>query len=865
MLIHFLKFIPFTNTARMRRLIIQKKWEEITRIYERKYIFNSKKPNVLILFYSARAYTNLKQKKNAYEIWKSILWYKNARFQRARLAMELEGKDALYEILIRDIRDGIQNANEHFLEYIGKYEMRRPEERSDLKNISDFKWEDIEFKQNGRLVKMHSPCGVISWIMPEDYSLKNTHEDLLRVCAHILLRPMNKDLLDDWTPTRTPGTRPGLALSCGIDSVAALLLMPENTVALHHRRPFKSMLKHSNADITLNALKKMNKWTINSIISDHEVLRTSMNKPIGFSTDFATCAHLILLADYYDLDSIAMGMPIDNTYLRKGAQFRNFEQEKFVWRYWSRIFDSIGLSYNSPLAGVSQAGALKIVKSSGLDKYVNSCLRGKDGNGCGTCWKCFHKNGVLGRPFDATAGEINVFLQKRPLNTAVHVTWVIQKFDLFELVPDLKYLKTLDLSWWENYYPPALELLPKKYREQQKNAIEQYLKPMPKPYAIENIHLFKDTEIKSPENLIKNKRKNTIVVFPTNGVGFGHFTRVLSIAKRIKEINSEVEIIFFTTMTTLHILKEQGGFVAYHMPGRKKFENMDPKTWNILCEEFLEYIFKHHKPNYFIFDGVFPYRGMLNSISNHKEITTFWIKRYCLKESNSKKSIEDFNQFDYIIRPNDSIKLDLNKRNNNLITCNPILLLENNELMDRKDACIRLGIPEDAIIVYIQLGAGNINDINSEINITLDALNNYENIFIVLGESMIGERLNITRERVRIIRDYPNSIYFKAFDFAIMAAGYNSFHEAIQFSLPTIFYPNLSTKQDDQLSRAKIAEEVGSMIVLEKRNRKNISNAIKILYDEKVRKKMRENTKCLQKENGAKQIAKILIKMIDET
>ena len=64
---------------------------------------------------------------------------------------------------------------------------------------------------------------------------------------------------------------------------------------------------------------------------------------------------------------------------------------------------------------------------------------------------------------------------------------------------------------------------------------------------------------------------------------------------------------------------------------------------------------------------------------------------------------------------------------------------------------------------------------------SLSILKKYEDIDVLLGESMIGERLKIIGERVRIIRDYPNSIFFKAFDFAIMAAGYNSFHEAVQF------------------------------------------------------------------------------------
>ena len=489
MLPHLIKFIPFTHTAKMRGMVLNKNWEGIIHLYEENYNIDSKSGNYLICFYTARAYTNIGKKDLAYKLWNSILWFKNARFQRLRLAMDLENKEILFEIISKDIEDNIPDVDLYFEKYIAKYEMKHPEERDDLKNNSGFYWKDILFKQKGRLVSMVSPCGVVSWWMPKDYDIKNTHEDLLRVCAHVLLKPMTKHLLDGWAPSRKAGVRPGLALSCGIDSIATLLLMPKNTVALHHRRAFKSMLKHSNADVTMSELKKKNNWVINSILSDNEVLRTTMGKKIGFSTDFATCAHLILLADYYQLDSIAMGMPLDNTYLRKGSTFRNFSEEKHVWKYWSELFNSIGLVYNSPLAGISQGGALKIVKEAGLADIVNSCLRGKSGEGCGTCWKCFHKNGVLDRPFDPTTGEIKLFLQVRPLKTAAHITWVLQKFKLFYLVPDLKHLESLDLSWWENYYPPALEILPKKYYEVQKKEIQKYLDPMPKPYMIENINI----------------------------------------------------------------------------------------------------------------------------------------------------------------------------------------------------------------------------------------------------------------------------------------------------------------------------------------------------------------------------------------
>ena len=51
--------------------------------------------------------------------------------------------------------------------------------------------------------------------------------------------------------------------------------------------------------------------------------------------------------------------------------------------------------------------------------------------------------------------------------------------------------------------------------------------------------------IKNPPNhdsVVENKHvnKKTIVVFPTNGVGFGHFTRILAIAKRMKKIDEEM-------------------------------------------------------------------------------------------------------------------------------------------------------------------------------------------------------------------------------------------------------------------------------------------------------------------------------------
>jgi UDP:flavonoid glycosyltransferase YjiC (YdhE family) len=143
-------------------------------------------------------------------------------------------------------------------------------------------------------------------------------------------------------------------------------------------------------------------------------------------------------------------------------------------------------------------------------------------------------------------------------------------------------------------------------------------------------------------------------------------------------------------------------------------------------------------------------------------------------------------------------------------------------MLSRDKSRSRLNLPIDARVTYVQLGAGQINDIDSEIRLTIDALLHYPDMHIVLGESMLGERLDFDHERVHLLRDYPNSMYFNAFDFAVQAGGYNSFHEMRNMGIPTLFYPNMNTGMDDQLARCKIAEDEKWGIVLEKRTEAEI-------------------------------------------
>ena len=343
------------------------------------------------------------------------------------------------------------------------------------------------FVQEGDILWFKTPNSWVQWIMPEGFTLEKTHPSLLQLAADLLLRPWNKEVKASLEQGRGKGVNYALSFSAGTDSSAAMQLMPENTILGYHERNYNSMVKHENAHRLLNHLRENREVLI--VKSNHEHLRKLHGKATGFSTDYAAGVHLVLLADYLDLRGIAFGTPIDNTWLAKGKKFRIFSESNHR-DYWQGRFAEAGLELILPINMISEAGAMMICKQSPFFEFMNSCMRGDGITGCGKCWKCFHKNGPLGRDFDIDSHEISTFLSRRPLRTAMHALWAVKKMNLEHVLPDLQHLLKDDMEWWERYYPPGLEIVPIELREHIENRLNHYLKPMESPYALEEIDLF---------------------------------------------------------------------------------------------------------------------------------------------------------------------------------------------------------------------------------------------------------------------------------------------------------------------------------------------------------------------------------------
>lgn len=350
--------------------------------------------------------------------------------------------------------------------------------------------------------------------------------------------------------------------------------------------------------------------------------------------------------------------------------------------------------------------------------------------------------------------------------------------------------------------------------------------------------------------------KECAVFFPTNGVGFGHFTRLFAVAKQMRKKNPDVEIIFFTPMPTLHIPYSEN-FPTYHLSGRHKHLDMDSRTWNMLVEEMLSLVIEVHKPKWFVFDGAYPYRGMLNAIQNKPTTKKIWVRRGTFKKGSSVP-VDSFDFFNLIIHPKESEESqDFDKlHSTETKTVSPISIIDKKTMLSRENVRNRFGVPLNSRVFYVQLGAGQINQINSEIRIVVDTILEDDDAYVVLGESLLGERISLNLERLRIIRDYPNSIYFNGFDYSVQAGGYNSFHEMRIMQIPTLFLPNLETGMDDQLARCMVAEKEGWGIVEKKRTKAAIKTALQKI---KSLKKI-----SIDFSNGATEVAELILGDDDE-
>ena len=333
---------------------------------------------------------------------------------------------------------------------------------------------EFNWKQEGNKALIEFPKGEVYFIMPDKWKLSETHPDLLKLTEYLLFSPYYPIDLYNYKFTRKPGKKIGLAFSGGVDSTAAMQLLPENTELVYNQREGfeNTAMKQDNA---LRMFKKMkrNVWEIKS---NQEIVNELFGSKRGYSTDYCVGLGVILMADMLDLGYFATGQMMESTFIKSGTNFRSFEKTRF-WNEMNRFFGNTGLTLLGPTFSCSEVVTNKIVEVGEFKGLAQSCVRGMGGKGCDLCYKCFRKNLIRGKIINANSWEIDYYLKKRPLKQGSSLIYAMNKLKL--KIPQVEEYEGMKLEWVENYYSPALKLLPKEIRIIVKGNLDKYgIKPM---------------------------------------------------------------------------------------------------------------------------------------------------------------------------------------------------------------------------------------------------------------------------------------------------------------------------------------------------------------------------------------------------
>jgi UDP:flavonoid glycosyltransferase YjiC (YdhE family) len=191
-----------------------------------------------------------------------------------------------------------------------------------------------------------------------------------------------------------------------------------------------------------------------------------------------------------------------------------------------------------------------------------------------------------------------------------------------------------------------------------------------------------------------------------------------------------------------------------------------------------------------------------------------------------------------------------------------IRLLDEDELLDRAEARIQLGLRQDSTAVLVQLGSGNNFAVEPMRRYLLSLLENRPGIEIVVVESPISETPIGQSSSAISRRLYPIARYLNAFDFAVSAAGYNTFHELMLSACPTIFVPNEHPMMDDQLLRARYAERRGYAVTVRVSDPYPMRAALDLVLEPAEREAMRSRMRDITIDrDGARAAARILEEM----
>jgi len=347
----------------------------------------------------------------------------------------------------------------------------------------------------------------------------------------------------------------------------------------------------------------------------------------------------------------------------------------------------------------------------------------------------------------------------------------------------------------------------------------------------------------------------SILFITSNGIGMGHLTRAMAIARRLPD---GLTPIMLTMSKGLPIAREQGFYCEYFPSSQ--VSGLDNPQWSTGLAARISSLIEEHEPAVVAFDGVAPYAGLRKALGAHPEPVSVWIRRAMWQAGKPAKQLQFTDTFDVVIEPGEfAAEADHGPTvqvRDEALTVSPIVFCDESELLPRRQAEAQLGLDPERLHALIQIGEVPPRQRDFLMQTCANHILQHAGTQVAIVESAISEDLVLSPAVVKVAAVYPIARLYRAFDLVISAAGYNSYHELIGFKVPAAFFP-APKMTDNQPARARYAESagVGLEVGLDP------TRTVEILLDESERVRMRARANEMSFANGAQQAADEIVRL----
>ena len=352
---------------------------------------------------------------------------------------------------------------------------------------------------------------------------------------------------------------------------------------------------------------------------------------------------------------------------------------------------------------------------------------------------------------------------------------------------------------------------------------------------------------------------STVVLATSNGTGLGHLTRCMAIARRLP---SGVRPVFLTLSQALPVAVAEG----FHCEFLCSYEygTMPADQWNAALSRRLAHVVDTYAPEVVVFDAVSAYPGLMDAVDRLPDTRFVWLRRAMWKPDMGGEQLRHGPRFHAVLEPGEyAAEADRGptvSRRARAHRVAPTVYLSPDELADRDTAARELGLDPDRPAALVQLGSGNVRFVESAAGQVVRRLRDAGMQVAVAESVIVGSQLDLPDD-VHRARVYPLSRYARAFDLAVAAPGYNLFHEAMAYALPTLLLPKPDSGRDDQAGRAAWAQSAGLAVTADAEDAASRTAGLERILDADLRADLRTAMSALPPAVGGEQAAAWLARL----